>query len=308
MKPEENSPEVESEVDDPSEVQSSEVFSAAVSGENTPSDPVEVVEAQVVSEADGGGVAFEKAADDSVLVGVTGEGLWGDTENYWTKKQPKLPSIIQTKVARVCFAVAAVISLVFLLWYCIYEVRGQQNPLVIIRHMLSVTLVMLLGLAGLARVQNRYVPTDAKWIAWIGALISIVCFLAILPPRWRWISLVWVLFQLPPIIASMLAPALSPEDEQYNLNDSIAANGGAIASVVLGSWSVFGALFTVFSIVNSFSGMVLGAWGLTSRKKGLAVLGLILCVIGALACIGNVAGMFLEVLEAQEDELMQSGF
>lgn len=308
MKSEENSPEMESEADEPTEVGSSEVFSAEVVEESTSDQDVELVDAAIVSKEDGGSDVFEKGVNDSVLVGAAGEGLWGTNEVYQKVRRPKMSSVIQTKIARVCFALAAICSFAFLIWFCIHEARGQQNPLVIIRHMLPVTLVMLLAAAGLVRVQNHYVPTDAKWIAWIGALIAMVCFLAILPERWRWIALVWSLFQIPPVVANSFAPGRPEEEEQYNLNDSIAANGGAIAAVVLGSWAVFGSLFTVFSIVNSLSGMLLGAWGLTSRKKGLAILGLVLCVIGALACTANVAGMFLEVLTAPEDELMQSGF
>lgn len=307
MNPDENTPEMETGADEPAEVQSSEVYSAELADESTSESESEVVDAASVSQDDSVSSVFEQAASDAVLVGAAGEGLWGSQQSYQVNRPPSLPAVRETQIARLCFGVAATCSFLFLLWFCIHETRTQQNPLVVVRYVTPVTFVFLASLAGLIRVANRFVPSDARWLGWIGAAISCVCFLFFFPARWRAVCFLWAAVQFGPIIANAFAPHRPADEEHFDVHDSIAANGGSIASVVLGVWAIVGSLFTSISMVNSGMGVVLGIWGLSSRKKGLAVLGIVLCTVGALACLMNVAYLFWEVLSAQEEELMQPG-
>jgi hypothetical protein len=56
--------------------------------------------------------------------------------------------------------------------------------------------------------------------------------------------------------------------------------GGAVASVVLGAWSIAGAFLTPWSIINSLMAILLGFWGLTSPRRNWAVLGILLAFLG----------------------------
>jgi hypothetical protein len=62
--------------------------------------------------------------------------------------------------------------------------------------------------------------------------------------------------------------------------ENMAANGGAVGSFVLGLWCLAGSLVTNWSIINGFLGLLLGLWGLSSRKRRLAWIGITLCVVG----------------------------
>lgn len=61
--------------------------------------------------------------------------------------------------------------------------------------------------------------------------------------------------------------------------DNIAANGGAVGAFVLGIWSLAGVFITNWSIINSLLGLLLGFWGLTSRKRKMAWVGIFLCLL-----------------------------
>ena len=68
-----------------------------------------------------------------------------------------------------------------------------------------------------------------------------------------------------------------------------AANGGAMAAIVLGVWSVFGAMITSWSFINGIVGVVLGIWGVSSQKPRLALLGILLSLIGATLCMLQIS-------------------
>jgi len=71
---------------------------------------------------------------------------------------------------------------------------------------------------------------------------------------------------------------------------NLAARGGAIASVVLGTWSIVGASITGYSFINALLGLVLGFWGMTSGVRW-PWLGVALSLVGLLACvIASAAG------------------
>ncbi len=90
-------------------------------------------------------------------------------------------------------------------------------------------------------------------------------------------------FVAPPGIVT--APNIS-EDLQ-----AIAAKGGAVGAVVLGVMAIAGSFITNWSIVNGLMGLALGLWGLTSRRRGLAWIGLILCLIGSVLAVASISDL-----------------
>ena len=72
--------------------------------------------------------------------------------------------------------------------------------------------------------------------------------------------------------------------------ENLSAIGGAVGSLVLGLWCVAGSFITNWSIINGLIGLVMGFWGLTSRKKRTAWIGIALCI----------AGIFLSLIEVSE--------
>ncbi len=78
-----------------------------------------------------------------------------------------------------------------------------------------------------------------------------------------------------------------------------AAIGGAIASVVLGILSLIVSLYTFLALPVSILGMLMGIWGLYSHRRGLAMVGLVLCCFalilsgfhGSVALFESIYGM-----------------
>ena len=70
--------------------------------------------------------------------------------------------------------------------------------------------------------------------------------------------------------------------------ENLAAVGGAVSAMVLGVFSVIGSLLTPYAAINSALGMMLGAWGLTSRKKKMASIGIVLCAVGMMMSLFEV--------------------
>jgi len=84
---------------------------------------------------------------------------------------------------------------------------------------------------------------------------------------------------------------------------NLSANGGAVGSLVLGIWCLIGSFITNWSIINGLLGLLLGVWGLTSRKKKMAWIGIALCVIGSLMAmiqIGEIVGEALNAVDESE--------
>ena len=61
---------------------------------------------------------------------------------------------------------------------------------------------------------------------------------------------------------------------------NMAAIGGAVGALVLGSWSIIGAMLTPWSAINALIAIVMGFYGLKSKRKRMAVLGIVLAVFG----------------------------
>ena len=77
-------------------------------------------------------------------------------------------------------------------------------------------------------------------------------------------------------------PRLAPNLE------NLSANGGAVGAFVLGLWCFLGSFITSWSLINGVLGLPLGVWGLISRKKKTAWIGIVLCLIGSALCILQV--------------------
>jgi len=81
-------------------------------------------------------------------------------------------------------------------------------------------------------------------------------------------------------------PPPLPEDLE-----NVAAVGGAVAAVVLGIFSIFGAMITSFSILNAIIGIGLGCWGKSSPRRDLARIGIFLCVAAIVVAQFKLVGL-----------------
>lgn len=79
---------------------------------------------------------------------------------------------------------------------------------------------------------------------------------------------------------------IAPPPLAKNL-ENLSANGGAVGALVLGIWCFLGSFITNWSIINGMLGLLLGAWGLTSRRKKTAWIGIALCTVGILLCLAE---------------------
>ena len=61
---------------------------------------------------------------------------------------------------------------------------------------------------------------------------------------------------------------------------NMSAVGGSVGAIVLGTWSILCSLVTPFSAINALLALFLGAYGLTSRKRLMALIGIMLGVVG----------------------------
>lgn len=68
---------------------------------------------------------------------------------------------------------------------------------------------------------------------------------------------------------------------------NMSAIGGAVGGFVLGAWSIICSLITFFGFINAWLAIALGIYGLTSSRRGLAVIGIIL----------GICGLFMSLME-----------
>lgn len=76
---------------------------------------------------------------------------------------------------------------------------------------------------------------------------------------------------------SPVAPISPPRPS--HLRRLTAAQGGAIAALVLGLMSLVTSFYTGLAAIPAALGLGLGAWGLFSPRRGPAILGLLLCLL-----------------------------
>ncbi len=82
--------------------------------------------------------------------------------------------------------------------------------------------------------------------------------------------------------------------------DNIAANGGAVGAVVLGIWSLIGVFVTSWSIINGLLGLLLGLWGLSSGRRRLAMLGILMClasILLGLLQVGEILNTYMNPVD-----------
>ena len=97
-----------------------------------------------------------------------------------------------------------------------------------------------------------------------------------------------------------LNPPIEAPDISADL-EAIAAGGGAVAATVLGLLTVGGSFVTNWSIINGIMGIVLGLWGLSSRRRRLAWIGLSLCLIGSVLSIISINDFIQQWFLLQQD-------
>jgi hypothetical protein len=92
-----------------------------------------------------------------------------------------------------------------------------------------------------------------------------------------------------------MAPRSQTERTPRETEASNGSGGGkAIASLVLGLFSLVAWIIPLFGFPVSLIGLVLGVSGISSRYKGLAITGLIISVLGLILSVANAAvGMYL---------------
>lgn len=159
-------------------------------------------------------------------------------------------------------------------------------------------------------VKPQYVGKDVRSLVWGSLALTLICWLFTFPPGWAWGSLTWVAVHIPLAIVMNFAPKRESDKSQFDLHNTMAANGGAVAALALGIWSILGSFFSSLSIINSALGIALGLWGLTSRKKYIATTGILLCLLGVMACMFNLTYFVWDSaesrrLEATEFDLVQ---
>ena len=103
----------------------------------------------------------------------------------------------------------------------------------------------------------------------------------------------------PSTVAGILAaPAPMPVAFQ-----NLAAVGGAVGALVLGIWSIVGALLTPYSGINAVIGLLMGLWGLSSRKRWMAVVGIIASLAGLMMSVMEVSNIIATFWAPAEDTL-----
>ena len=85
--------------------------------------------------------------------------------------------------------------------------------------------------------------------------------------------------------------------------EGIAANGGAVGAMVLGIWSILGSLLTYWSMINGVMGLVLGVWGLTSKRPKMAMIGIALCIVGCFLSMMSISEIVSNYWKAAQDQL-----
>lgn len=67
--------------------------------------------------------------------------------------------------------------------------------------------------------------------------------------------------------------------------ENLAASGGAVTAAVLGMMTLVGAWFSAIAAINGVLGVGMGLWGLASRHKRTAQVGIFLCILGIVLAI-----------------------
>ena len=82
---------------------------------------------------------------------------------------------------------------------------------------------------------------------------------------------------------------------------NLAAVGGAVGALLLGIWSIFGATISPYASINAMVGILMGFWGVTSPRKKMAIIGIVLCLIGLGLSVWEVNGIISNYLMQVEE-------
>lgn len=95
-------------------------------------------------------------------------------------------------------------------------------------------------------------------------------------------------------VAAATIPAYQPPPPLAKSLQNLSANGGAVGALVLGAWCFIGSFITNWSIINGLLGLILGFWGLTSRRQRIAWIGIALCLVGVFLSLADISAMVNE--------------
>ena len=93
--------------------------------------------------------------------------------------------------------------------------------------------------------------------------------------------------------ATAIAPPPSPLE-------NLAAKGGAVGAIVLGTLALFGSFITSYAVLNSMLGLMMGVWGLQSTHKRMAGFGILLCLVAAFFCVVEISSLLPWLWQSDE--------
>lgn len=213
---------------------------------------------------------------------------WSPSPKPPLPAKPPLPFIRLCRVMQVLLILTTICSTIFFLWFFISELEKGEGSIRFARNTFLIFVTGSLTFAAIFWVNPQHIGNETRNLVWASLTFTFACLLLQFPPEWMWVTFAWFALHLPQAIVMNLAPRLEQET-QFDIHDSVAANGGAVASITLGIWSILGAFFSSLSIINSLLGVCLGMWGLTSRKKKTAMFGILLCLMGIAACMFSLS-------------------
>ncbi len=104
----------------------------------------------------------------------------------------------------------------------------------------------------------------------------------------------------PSEIIEATAVFAKPREMPANFQN-LAAVGGAVGALLLGIWSIFGATISPYASINAMVGILMGFWGITSPRKKMAIIGIVLCLIGLGLSVWEVNGIISNYLMQVEE-------
>jgi hypothetical protein len=103
------------------------------------------------------------------------------------------------------------------------------------------------------------------------------------------------------IAVSAMSPSMYAPPALAHSFENLAAKGGAVGALVLGIWCFAGSFITNWSIINGLLGLLMGFWGLTSKHKKMAWIGIALCLIGMFLSLVQVSEILNLYLNARDE-------
>lgn len=91
-----------------------------------------------------------------------------------------------------------------------------------------------------------------------------------------------------------------PREMPPNIQN-LAAVGGAVGALLLGIWSIVGATISPYASINAAVGILMGFWGISSPRKKMAIIGMVLCLIGLGLSVWEVNGVISNYLMQVEE-------